>query len=284
MAGFTLRRDLTFSPREMPVGAWMDWREYRGRGVEARRSGETAVVYRLGSLPWLEECGVVGAMVSAGEAGAPGVLSTRVGVAAGARLLGVIELRDKLRVEARSVVAALRKGGMDVYLLSGDGWLAAEAVAREAGIPLDRVMASVKPEEKAKAIERLQGEGRRVAFVGDGMNDGPALARADLGIAVSRATDVARESADVVLMKPGLERVVEALGLARATLRIIRQNLFWAFFYNAAAVPLAMLGFFTPVLSAAAMGLSDLIVIGNALRLRSWVHRQSFRRGTEAES
>jgi Cu+-exporting ATPase len=155
-------------------------------------------------------------------------------------------------------------------LLTGDAWLAAEAVAREAGISSAQVLADVKPEQKAESLARLQASGRRVAFVGDGINDGPALALADLGIAVGRATDVARESADVVLIRGGLGSIREAIGLAQATLRTIRQNLFWAFFYNAAAIPLAMLGFFNPVLCALAMGLSDLLVIGNALRLRRW--------------
>src|SRR5437667_8273438 len=119
-------------------------------------------------------------------------------------------------------------------------------------------------------VKKLQVQGERVAFIGDGINDAPALEQADLGIAVSRASDVAREAADVILLRRDLEAIPEALGLARASLRTIRQNLFWAFFYNAAAIPLAALGFMSPVLCAAAMGLSDLIVIGNALRLRRW--------------
>jgi Cu+-exporting ATPase len=265
-----LRRDLAFLPRRASAGVWGDWREIRGSGVEARRSGEESVPYRVGSLAWLEACGVAGAEERAGEDRMTGAVVTRVGLSMGTRLLGVLDLQDTLRPEAKAVVAALHRDGHAVYLLSGDGLPAAEAAAKEVGIPPGHVMASVKPEEKALAIQRLQGEGRRVAFVGDGLNDGPALAQADLGIAVSRATDVARESADVVLIRPGLERLLEALGLAQATLRTIRQNLFWAFFYNAAAVPLAMLGFFSPVVCAAAMGLSDLLVIGNAMRLRFW--------------
>jgi len=121
-----------------------------------------------------------------------------------------------------------------------------------------------------EVIEALQKSGERVAFAGDGINDAPALEQADLGIALMNASDVARESADIVLLKADLEAIPEALGLARATLRTIKQNLFWAFFYNALGVPLAALGFLSPIFSAFAMGMSDLIVIGNALRLRWW--------------
>ena len=127
--------------------------------------------------------------------------------------------------------------------------------------------AEVRPEQKAEVIRRLQESGQRVAFVGDGLNDGPALAQADLGIAVTRATDVAREAADILLLKSDLAAIPEALDLAQATLRVIHQNLFWAFFYNAAAIPLAATGLLSPVVCAAAMGFSDVIVIGNALRL-----------------
>lgn len=268
-----LRRDLKFVPRKPETGAWIDWREFRGCGVEARRAGDGAVVYRLGAPGWLEESGVVGAVAAVDEGNRRERLATRVGLAMGSRLLGFFDLEDTLRPESRALVQALQAEGYGVHLLSGDAWLAAEAVAKEVGIPEAHVMASVRPDEKASAIERLQKAGKRVAFVGDGLNDGPALARADLGIAVGRATDVARESADVVLIHAGLGKVHEALGLAQATLRTIRQNLFWAFFYNAAAVPLAMAGFFAPMVCAAAMGLSDLLVVGNAMRLRFWSPR-----------
>jgi len=128
----------------------------------------------------------------------------------------------------------------------------------------------VRPEKKAELVRQLQEQGEKVAFAGDGINDAPALEQSDLGIAVSRASDIAREAADIILLKTEIEAVPECIGLARATLRTIKQNLFWAFFYNAVGVPLAALGFMSPILCAAAMGLSDLIVIGNALRLRSW--------------
>ncbi len=250
-----------------PESSWTDWRELRGRGIEARRG---ATVYRLGSLAWLRETGVdIGAEQTAPDSTGEAIVS-RVGVAADNRLLAVAEVRDKVRREAAEVVSALKRDGFDVFLVTGDAPAAARAVARSLGIPDSNVRAGVRPEEKVSCLAKLQREGRRVAFVGDGINDGPALAQADLGIAVGQATDVARESADLVLMRQGLGAVREAVGLAQATLRTIRQNLFWAFFYNALAVPLAMLGFFNPVLSAAAMGVSDLVVIGNALRLRYW--------------
>jgi Cu+-exporting ATPase len=264
-----LRTDLRFVPKVAGLNdeSWQDWRELRGRGIEARRGG---AVYRLGSLSWLHECGVADVAEEKGGAVARGAAVTLVGLSIDDRLVALFELRDALRSEAHDLVADLHSDGFDVILLTGDAWLAAEAVAQESGIGSAKVLAEVKPEQKAESIARLQSKGHRVAFVGDGINDGPALAQADLGIAVSRASDVARESADVVLIRGGLASVREAIGISQATLRAIRQNLFWAFFYNAAAIPLAMLGFFNPIVCAAAMGVSDLVVIGNALRLRYW--------------
>jgi Cu+-exporting ATPase len=125
----------------------------------------------------------------------------------------------------------------------------------------------VRPEEKAERIEQLQAQGERIAFVGDGINDAPALQQANLGITVTRASDVAREAADILLLQSDIQAIPEAIELAQATLRTIRQNLFWAFFYNAAAIPLAAVGLLSPVICALAMGLSDVVVIGNALRL-----------------
>ena len=188
-------------------------------------------------------------------------------------LVGLFALRDTLKPGAAKVVTQLRQTQLKAFLLTGDNVLTAESIARQVGIARENVFAEVRPEQKAEFVKQLQARGERVAFVGDGINDAPALTQADLGIAVSRASDVAREAADIILLKSEIEAVPEALGLARATLRTIKQNLFWAFFYNAVGVPLAALGFMSPVLCAAAMGFSDLIVIGNALRLRRW--RQS---------
>ena len=148
--------------------------------------------------------------------------------------------------------------------------MTAASIARLAGIEAENVFAEVRPEQKAEFVQKLQRKGERVAFIGDGINDAPALEQADLGIAVSKASDIAREAADIILLKSEIGAVPESLGLAKATLRTIKQNLFWAFFYNAVGIPLAALGFMSPILCAAAMGFSDLIVIGNALRLRRW--------------
>jgi Cu+-exporting ATPase len=244
-----------------------DWREIRGSGVQARRGG---TVVRLGALSWLRECGVAidpGAAFAA-EWSAQG--TTVLGVAVGCVLTGVIALADRLKDGAAEVVSALRRSGSAVYLVTGDLKATATAIAQQAGIRAGEVFAEIRPEQKAEIVRRLQKEGRRVAFVGDGINDAPALEQADLGIAVSRASDVAREAADVILLRSDIEAIPEAIGLARATLRTIRQNLFWAFFYNALAVPLAALGFLSPMVCAVAMGLSDVLVIGNALRLRFW--------------
>jgi Cu+-exporting ATPase len=159
------------------------------------------------------------------------------------------------------------KSGNQIYLLSGDSKPTAQSIGRQLEFPEANVIAEIRPEQKAEFVKQLQAKGERVAFVGDGINDAPALTQADLGVAVGRASDIAREAADILLLKSDIEVVPEALDLARATLRIIKQNLFWAFFYNSLGVPLAAMGFISPVFCAAAMGFSDLIVIGNALRL-----------------
>src|SRR5205814_2219579 len=165
-------------------------------------------------------------------------------------------------------VSELKRQGKSTCLITGDNQLNAAAIALQAGIRKENVFAEIRPEQKAEIVQQLQKQGERVAFVGDGINDAPALEQADLGIAVSRASDIVREAADIVLLNPEIEAVPECLRLARATLRTIKQNLFWAFFYNALGVPLAGFGFMSPILCAAAMGMSDLVVIGNALRLR----------------
>ena len=193
--------------------------------------------------------------------------ATVLGVALNRDLLGVIALHDTLKPQAVAVVRELRTQGYTIYLATGDNNLTATTIAAQLNIRPANVRAQVRPEEKAEWVGLLQTQGHRVAFIGDGINDAPALQRANLGIAVCAASDIANESADLVLLKSDIHAIPEALQLAQFTLRIIKQNLFWAFFYNAAAIPLAATGLLSPVFCAAAMGLSDLMVIGNALRL-----------------
>jgi len=248
------------------------WEEVRGAGVQGQlkaSSGETDVK-RFGSLRWLQESGVD---LTAGNSFIQAWTvqgATVVGLAEHHSLLALMAVRDTTKPDAAGVVAQLSRQGLSVKLLTGDSSATAACIAMEVGIARENVFAEVRPERKANFVKRLQEEGERVAFVGDGINDAPALEQADLGIAVSRASDIAREAADMILLRSEIDAVPEALGLSRATLRTIKQNLFWAFCYNAIGVPLAALGFMSPILCAAAMGLSDLVVIGNALRLRRW--------------
>jgi Cu+-exporting ATPase len=259
--------------------ALVDWEEVRGAGVQARvevnRQSPIAnqaqpIVARLGSVRWLEECGVALEPGQGFIAEWAGQGATVVGLASGNSLPGLFAVKDAVKAGAGKVVQELGRQGLSIYLVTGDNALTAESIARQTGIRPENVFAQVRPEQKAALVRKLQQQGQRVAFVGDGINDAPALEQADLGVAVSRASDVAREAADIILLKSEIEAVPESLGLARATLRTIHQNLFWAFFYNVIGVPLAALGFMSPILCAAAMGLSDLVVIGNALRLQRW--------------
>lgn len=254
-------------------GQVKDWLEIPGSGVQAtiRQLGTSDISARLGSLRWLTSSGA--------DITTPGNAfinhwtnegSTVVGLTLGTHLAGLFAIRDTLKPGAADVISRLQRQGLKTLLVTGDNRVTAAAIARQAGIDPALTFAEVRPEEKANFIRTLQAKGERVAFVGDGINDSPALEQADLGVAVSRASDIAREAADIILLKSDIQAVPESLGLARATLRTIKQNLFWAFFYNAAGIPLAALGFMSPVLCAAAMGVSDLIVIGNALRLLRW--------------
>ena len=275
-----------------PAGAiqFTDWQEFRGKGVQASLNGATL---RLGSLVWLRECGVGVGVSSPPRPGADTSLlpetnpvsisgfagrwlaqgATTLGLAKGNQLIAIFALRDNIKPHAADVVAQLARQGKATYLITGDHRITATAIAQQVGISTAKVFAQITPEQKVELIKQLQHRGERVAFVGDGINDAPALEQADLGIAVAQASDVAREAADIILLKSDIQTIPEALGLAQATLRTIKQNLFWAFFYNAAALPLAALGFLSPVICALAMGLSDLVVIGNALRLRRWKGR-----------
>jgi len=187
-------------------------------------------------------------------------------VAIDGALAGHIAIEDPVKSTAKAAVTALRGLGTEVVLLTGDTEATANAVAENVGI--DRVIAGVLPEGKVRTIETIQAEGRVVAMVGDGINDAPALARADVGVAMGTGTDVAADAADVVLMRGDPRAVAQAIRLARATMRVMKQNLFWAFVYNAIGIPIAASGLLNPMLASAAMAASSISVVSNSLRLR----------------
>jgi Cu+-exporting ATPase len=194
---------------------------------------------------------------------------TVVTVAYGSRALGLIALADRPRPGAAAAVAALKARGMELVMLTGDAEAPAQAVARAVG--LDRVEANVRPDDKVRLVREAQARGQRVAMVGDGVNDAPAITQADIGIAIGTGTDVAVEAGDLILVGGDLGGVVRAIRLSEVTMRHIKQNLFWAFAYNLLGVPIAafgILGAYAPIACALAMALSDICVIGNALRLR----------------
>jgi len=252
-----------------------DFEAVPGKGIRAQVDGYAVLV---GKPEWLEAEGIPLRDLAAEVEQLQMEAKTSVAVAVDGEAAGILGVADTLKESSAEAVAQLHRLGLEVVMLTGDNHRTAEAIAAQAGI--DRVVAEVLPADKATQVKRLQAEGLLVSMVGDGINDAPALAQADVGIALGTGTDVAMETADVTLMRGDLRVVSQALALSRATMRTIKQNLFWAFFYNVALIPLAagvlypfpwmpdILRQLHPVLAALAMALSSITVVSNSLRLR----------------
>ena len=271
--------------RGLPLAEADEFEAISGGGIRARVEGRDVLV---GSRRFLFESSVSedGLLVRSEELAREG--KTPIFVAVDGEAAGLVGVADVVREESREAVERLHSLGLEVAMLTGDNRRTAEAIARELGV--DRVVAEVRPEDKAAEVERMQAEGRRVGMVGDGINDAPALAQAHVGVAIGTGTDVAMEAADLTLISGDVRGVARAIELSKATVRNIKQNLFWAFAYNVALIPVAAgvlyplfaggsvpevlrpvlgeYGFLNPVLAAVAMTLSSVTVVSNALRLR----------------
>ena len=258
--------------RHIPLCPVSGFRSVPGGGIQATLSGEAVLA---GNAGYLAQNGVSPAAMEADAHRLAEDGKTPLFFAESGRLLGCVAVADVVKPDSAKAIAALRRMGRRVVLLTGDNQRTANAIARQIGV--DQVIAQVLPQDKAKCVAQLQQQGQRVTMVGDGVNDAPALAQADVGLAIGAGTDIAIESADVVLMKSSLLDIPAAMDLSRAVLRNIKQNLFWAFFYNSIGIPVAAGVLYpalhltlNPMLAAAAMSLSSVCVVSNALRLRGW--------------
>lgn len=258
--------------RHIPLCPVSGFRSVPGGGIQATLSGEAVLA---GNAGYLAQNGVSLAAMEADAHRLAEDGKTPLFFAESGHLLGCVAVADVVKPDSAKAIAALRRMGRRVVLLTGDNQRTANAIARQIGV--DQVIAQVLPQDKAKCVAQLQQQGQRVAMVGDGVNDAPALAQADVGLAIGAGTDIAIESADVVLMKSSLLDIPAAMDLSRAVLRNIKQNLFWAFFYNSIGIPVAAGVLYpalhltlNPMLAAAAMSLSSVCVVSNALRLRGW--------------
>lgn len=199
--------------------------------------------------------------------------NTVIWVAADKEIIGLIAVRDAIKQDALDVLEKLRQAGISVTMLTGDNRNTAEAIAREIGI--ENVVAEVLPKDKAAVVKDLQDKYGRVAMVGDGINDAPALVQADIGIAMGTGTDVANEASDITLMKGHLEGIPFIIDLSRKVYRTIRENFVYAFLFNGLGLPFAALGILGPVVASASMGVSSFIVVGNSMRLKQRLQRES---------
>ena len=250
-------------PPTSPAGAVVSFRAVVGRGASGEVDGHRVEV---GKPSWVGRHKQIPSEIVDARRAAESQGQTVVFVAVDEHVCGAIAVADVVKDSAASAVARLHEHGLRTLLVTGDNAVTAQAIADQAGI--EDVIADVLPDGKVDVIEQLRTQGHRVAMVGDGINDGPALAAADLGLAIGRGTDVAIGAADIILVRDSLDTVPQALELARATLRTIRGNMVWAFGYNIAAIPIAAAGLLNPLIASAAMAFSSFFVVSNSLRLR----------------
>jgi len=257
----------------LPLEDPQEFRAIRGKGVVANVQGMTAIV---GSRRLMEEHGIDPAPLEKDMRDLEEDAKTAMLVAIDGRLAGVVAVADTLKEDSVLAIQELRRMGLQTAMITGDNRRTAAAIGRKVGI--DHVLAEVLPDGKVAEVKKLQEQFGLVAFVGDGINDAPALTQANVGIAIGTGTDIAIEASDVTLVRGHLSGVVEAINLSRATFRKIKQNLFWAFFYNMAMIPLAIIGWMHPVLAEIAMATSSITVVTNANRLRRVDIRPSYMR------
>ena len=255
------------------IGEAHDFQAAPGKGVRAVIDDHTVLV---GTRGFLSEAGLSLAAVEDRIATLEAEGKTVMLLSVDGEVQGLLAVADRVKDGSRTAVKTLKAMGLEVYMITGDNRKTAEAIGREVGV--DQIMAEVLPERKAQAVEQIRKQGKIVAMVGDGINDAPALVTADIGMAMGTGTDIAMESADITLMNGDLMSVAAAIQLSQRTMRKIKQNLFWAFFYNTIGIPIAAFGMLNPIIAGAAMAFSSVSVVSNSLSLKRFRVKQGARK------